>query len=77
MGERSKRTGKFVQCGSLWSWSALQPRCRKAGQRSGKRNRPEDVDRETYSMQRCLELLTHGQTVAIDMLFAPDSVVTR
>ena len=43
----------------------------------GERNGPDDVDRETYSLQRYLELLADGQTVAIDMLFAPDAVMTR
>lgn len=43
----------------------------------GRRNRPDDVDREYYSLQRYLDLLAAGQTVAIDMLFAPDSAMTR
>jgi predicted nucleotidyltransferase len=43
----------------------------------GERNRPEDVDRETYSLQRYLQLLADGQSVAIDMLFAPDVAMTR
>jgi hypothetical protein len=43
----------------------------------GERNRPEDVDRETYSLQRYLGLLAEGQTVAIDMLFAPDGAMLR
>ena len=43
----------------------------------GERNRPEDVDRETYSLQRYLQLLADGQSVAIDMLFAPDAAMTR
>ncbi len=43
----------------------------------GERNRPEDVDRETYSLQRYLQLLADGQSVAIDMLFAPDFAMTR
>ena len=39
---------------------------------AGERNSPEDVDDESYSLQRYLGLLAEGQTVAIDMLFAPN-----
>jgi hypothetical protein len=39
----------------------------------GQKNEPGDVDEESYSLQRYLKLLADGQTVAIDMLFAPDS----
>jgi hypothetical protein len=42
----------------------------------GEKNEPGDVDREIYSLQRYLELLAEGQTVALDMLFAPDHVMT-
>lgn len=42
---------------------------------AGERNRPDDVDRELFSLQRYLELLAEGQTVAVDMLFAPDAVL--
>lgn len=38
----------------------------------GEKNTFNDVDREAYSLQRYLELLAQGQTVALDMLFAPD-----
>ena len=38
----------------------------------GARNAPGDVDREVYSLQRYVQLLAEGQTVALDMLFAPD-----
>ena len=41
----------------------------------GERNSASDVDRELYSLQRYLELLSEGQTVALDMLFAPDTVM--
>lgn len=37
----------------------------------GQKNQPGDVDEESYSLQRYLQLLAGGQTVAIDMLFAP------
>ena len=43
----------------------------------GEKNLPGDVDHEIYSLQRYLELLAEGQTVALDMLFAPDSVMSR
>jgi hypothetical protein len=42
----------------------------------GEKNAPGDVDREAYSLQRYLELLAEGQTVALDMLFAPDAAMT-
>ncbi len=42
---------------------------------SGEKNLPGDVDREAYSLQRYLALLAEGQTVALDMLFAPDSAM--
>ena len=38
----------------------------------GQRNIPGDVDDEAYSLQRYLSLLAEGQTVAVDMLFAPE-----
>ena len=37
----------------------------------GERNLPDDVDDESYSLQRYLQLLAEGQTVALDMLFNP------
>jgi hypothetical protein len=46
------------------------------GKAPGERNRPGDVDREAFSLQRYLELLAEGQTMALDMLFAPDSAMT-
>jgi hypothetical protein len=42
----------------------------------GERNTPGDTDREVYSLQRYLDLLAEGQTVALDMLFAPDFTMT-
>jgi hypothetical protein len=36
------------------------------------RNVAGDVDEEAYSLQRYLGLVAEGQTVALDMLFAPD-----
>jgi hypothetical protein len=43
---------------------------------AGHKNAPGDVDREHYSLQRYLELLAEGQTVALEMLFAPDEAMT-
>lgn len=40
----------------------------------GQKNAPEDYDDETYSLQRFLGLLAEGQTVTIDMLFAPKPI---
>jgi len=37
----------------------------------GARNSPGDVDQEILSLQRYLSLLAEGQTMALDMLFAP------
>jgi predicted nucleotidyltransferase len=42
----------------------------------GARNSPGDVDREIFSLQRYLSLLAEGQTMALDMLFAPDLAMT-
>ncbi len=40
------------------------------------KNEAGDIDSEVYSLQRYLDLLAEGQTVALDMLFAPDAVMT-
>jgi hypothetical protein len=37
----------------------------------GERNSPEDVDDKSYALHKYLKLLSEGQTVALDMLFAP------
>lgn len=42
----------------------------------GERNRPGDVDRESHSLQRFLDLVLAGQPIALEMLFAPDSAMT-
>ena len=42
----------------------------------GERNLPGDVDRESYSLQRFLDLVLAGQPLALEMLFAPDAVMT-
>ena len=43
--------------------------------KEGEKNAPDAVDEESYSLQRYLSLLVGGQTVAIDMLFAPFSLL--
>lgn len=42
----------------------------------GERNLPGDTDNECYSLQRYLGLISEGQTVAVDMLFAPNPMHT-
>jgi hypothetical protein len=42
----------------------------------GQRNIPGDIDDEAYSLQRYLSLLAEGQTVAVDILFAPSPELT-
>lgn len=41
----------------------------------GEKNTSEDVDYELYSPERFLSLLAEGQTMALDMLFAPTSAM--
>jgi len=43
----------------------------------GERNLSTDVDTETFSLQRYLQLLAEGQTGALDMLFAPESSIVE
>lgn len=45
---------------------------KQAKRTEGEKNSPSDVDDESYSLQRYLSLLAEGQTVAIDMIFAPN-----
>jgi predicted nucleotidyltransferase len=49
------------------------PRTLQSGPKKadGEKNKPEDVDIEGFSLHQYLKLLSEGQTVAIDMLFAP------
>lgn len=42
----------------------------------GERNTKEDIDVEIVSIDRFLELLTDGQTMALDMLFATEDMFT-
>ncbi len=48
----------------------------KKDKREGEKNLPGDVDNECYSLQRYLNLIAEGQTVAVDMLFAPAPELT-
>jgi len=41
----------------------------------GEKNTAADTDFEAYSSAKFLELLAEGQTVALDMLFAPDAML--
>lgn len=43
----------------------------KTKQDGAAKNTADDIDRESYSLQRYLGLAADGQTVALDMLFAP------
>lgn len=39
---------------------------------SSQRNGPEDIDFESFSLQKFMSMLLEGQTVALSMLFTPD-----
>lgn len=41
----------------------------------GEKNGAEDTDLESYSLDKFLKLLSEGQTVALDMFFAPDEAM--
>lgn len=41
----------------------------------GQKNTPQDVDEEFYSLHYFLQLACEGQTVALDMLHAPESMI--
>ncbi|MFV3130935.1 DNA polymerase beta superfamily protein [Niveispirillum sp. KHB5.9] len=41
----------------------------------GQKNAPGAIDRDLFSLQRYLDLLAEGQTLALEMLFAPDSAL--
>lgn len=43
---------------------------------TGERNNKDDIDIEIFSLDRYLKLLADGQTVALDILFAPISMYT-
>lgn len=48
----------------------------KRDKAEGEKNQPGDTDSENYSLQKYLRLLAEGQTVAVDMLFAPKPLLT-
>ncbi len=52
---------------------SLSPKRTKA---ENEKNTAEDQDDESYSLQKFLRLAAEGQTVAIDMLFAPNPELT-
>lgn len=43
----------------------------------GEKNYAGEIDEERFSLQRFLQLAAEGQTVALDMLFAPDWALTE
>lgn len=45
----------------------------KANERE--KNAPEDTDFESFGLQHFMKLLCEGQTVCLDMLYAPDSMI--
>ncbi len=47
----------------------------KRDKMEGEKNTSQDVDFELYSVKKFLDLLAQGQTVALDMLFAPESAM--
>jgi RNA repair pathway DNA polymerase beta family len=50
----------------------------KSRQKAAKeKNLPGEIEEESYSLQRYLELLSEGQTVALDILFAPEWSMTE
>lgn len=52
--------------------SYRQPARRKV---EGERNNPDDVDDESFALHRFFELCVKGETLALDMLFAPESAI--
>jgi predicted nucleotidyltransferase len=52
------------------------PKCRNYSSGNGiTKNKEHDVDVEIYSLHYFIDLACQGQTVALDMLHAPDSVI--
>lgn len=43
----------------------------------GEKNYSGEMDEEAYSLRRYLDLVSQGQTVALDVLFAPEAVMTQ
>ena len=52
------------------------PKCRSFSTNNDlKKNNPDDIDEDIYSLHYFLKLACEGQTVAMDMLHAPDSML--
>lgn len=65
--------GVFLPCANDILLQKVQPMISESRPKAhGEKNTSDDVDHDSYSLQRYLELLAQGQTVALDMLFAPD-----
>lgn len=47
----------------------------KRNKEHGEKNTSEDVDYELYSLSKFLDLLSDGQSMALEMIFAPDSAL--
>lgn len=64
--------GVYIPCADDILLQRVKPMISKSREKGFKeKNTSDDVDEEYYSLQRYLELLAQGQTVALDMLFAP------
>src|SRR5581483_408148 len=50
--------------------------CKSRPKATYERNNKDDIDTEIFSLDRYLELLMEGQTVALDLLFAPRYMFT-
>lgn len=50
--------------------------CSTRPKQIGERNNKDDIDIEFFSLDRFMELLCQGQTVALDMLFSPELKLT-
>jgi hypothetical protein len=54
------------------------PKCRSFSTNSDlKKNNPDDIDEEIYSLHYFLKLACDGQTVAMDMLHAPETMLLK
>lgn len=54
------------------------PKCRSFSTNNDlKKNSPDDIDEEIYSLHYFLKLACDGQTVAMDMLHAPDELILQ
>jgi len=51
--------------------------CTKTKEGEGIKNSPDDTDEEIYSLHYFIKLACEGQTVALDMLHAPNNMITE